>query len=224
MKRLTAEDTAIIDEHRDDDGRDHDLDALREPDGGEHRIERRRRCRSSRSCTMISQKPLASGLAPGSAPPCSMARISSALCTTSKAPAAEQHESRTETSAPLSVNSGRAHTGDPQDREEQRDAREHREARPQEARAARAAAAAAGRPGATEEDDVVDAEDDLEHRERQEGKPRLRVEQQLHPRSLRQPVDLFRLGELALQQIVRPQPEIERRAPRRCRSRNKCPR
>jgi hypothetical protein len=68
---------------------------------------------------------------------------------------------------------------DPAERQQQRDARDHRE---RQAGAARLVALCSGEPAHQDgqEDDVVDAQHDLEGREHPEGDPQRRVEQQFH--------------------------------------------
>ncbi len=92
--------------------------------------------------------------------------------------------SRHDSSLPGDRDDRRGQPGDPRDRQQEQDAHPHREA---EADDPGAVALVVRQPldEDRDEDDVVDAEHDLEHRQRQQGDPRLGVGQQLHGSRIR---------------------------------------
>ena len=88
--------------------------------------------------------------------------------------------SRHENSWPAIVNAGCGQADDPRDGQQQQDAHAHRQA---QADVAGSVALVGRQPGDEDrdEDDVVDAEDDLQQGQRQEGDQRLGGEQGFHP-------------------------------------------
>ena len=172
------------DEHhadRDDDGGDHDADLVDHADRGEHRVEREHD---------VEQDDLDEDGADRRRPAAGLGRswagvalerlvdLGDAFQSRNRPPPI-RIRSRHENSMPAIGEHRRGQPDDPRDREQQQDAHHHREAE-------------ADDPGAVallrrqpldedrDEDDVVDAEHDLEHRQGQQGDPRLGVGQQVH--------------------------------------------
>ena len=79
-------------EHRDDDGGDHDLDVLRQPDRGEHRIEREDDVDDADLHDDHPEAAHRAGLAAARPALEHVARSPSTLCTTRNRPPREQHQ------------------------------------------------------------------------------------------------------------------------------------
>ena len=188
MKALIEPDTHIITHDGQDDGADHDgqLIGLGESHRGEHRVQRehdvddgdlhhdgREAGEHARACA---RPPT----------PSSVSWISVTLLASRNRPPSNRMMSRPENSCRRSQNQRLGQPRQPHDGEQQRDAREHRQ---REAGDARRLAPLRRQPAHQDgdEDDVVDAEHDLERRQRDERYPRLRIGQQLHHRAASSP-------------------------------------